>query len=186
MDQVIAPVEPLVDYNCYSLDNGWDRDSEECSKVVFHEGFADVHAALWMWNQNVDANPSLASSTGPFQIEGPSACRNLTNEYRRPLCVLHALWDIVDNPPGDGDGVTTADLSDLVGAFRTYPRYCVYPFDNHCANEGNPYDLSLEPAWAAAEGNNWKDFKANAAASPNLTATQLNAIEAAMNLGATP
>ena len=203
LDLFFPIIDPLYDYQCYGALGGWSHTTQECSKVVFHEGFADAHAGLWMWQRNADPSPILAISFPPatgnvnvgslnggdlaLEANGDAGddigCGDFTSgvRYRHTPCVTAALWDVVDNSPNDGDGVTTADLSDLVGAFRSYRDdwLCIWPNDNRCKHEGN-YDPD-------PDGNNWKDFASAAAASPNITAAQLTAIqESSLELGGTP
>lgn len=184
-----APINPVLDYSCYLWEGqnaAWSRFSHECSKAAFHDGFADVHAALWMWFRNADPdgapdglshNPHIPTGSGFVDLETTGGCGDETQAFKKPGCHLRALWDLVDSAPTDGDGSTGADLSDLVGAFRAYPRLCgPIPLDNRCSWEGWPWP-SIPLHGQNPEGNNWKDFKAAASASPNLTAAQLNSIE---------
>jgi len=205
LDLAIAVIDPLIDYQCHGNANPvdtWSRSSQECSKVAFHEGFGDLHAGLWMWLRTAPGTPVLAVSFpapgdpnigdvsgGDLALEANGAtassdasCGDFDSGVRprHSACVTAALWDLVDDPPTGGDSVDTADLSDLVGAFRSYRDDwgCFWPNDNRCKNEGY---LTYDP-----EGNNWKDFKAAAAASPNMTSTQLDGIENSLSLGGTP
>jgi hypothetical protein len=65
------------------------------------------------------------------------------------------MWDVLDEPPGDDDTITSRGLNSVVSVFRSYPRPCVPPFDNGCNSEGYPY-YQLYEDYA---GNNWKDYK---------------------------
>lgn len=204
LDLTLAVINPAVDYSCHGNPDpplSWSRATQECTKVVFHEGFGDLHAGLWMWHRTAPDSPVLAISfpnaqspnrgvgadlflednTGPGDDVG---CGDFSASvrHRHTACLTAALWDIVDAPPTGGDSINAADLSDLVGALRSYrdDLFCIWPNDNRCKNEGY-----LTPAHDP-DGNNWKDFKAAAAASPNITATQLNGIENSLSLGGTP
>jgi hypothetical protein len=68
------------------------------------------------------------------------------------MCVTRALWDFMDSPAGDDDGVINRDLSDFYDTFERYPS-CNY---NRCNRESYPWDQFM-PDYA--DGHNWKDFK---------------------------
>jgi hypothetical protein len=183
LDQSVAVINGTTDYWCYD-DGGnstWRAFSQECDRAAFHEGLADSISALWMWFRTADppgGNPNFLpdSSSGgvPIDLESAGTCGDGSGpDYRKPFCSARAMWDIMDNSPTDGDGITSRDLSDVVGVLRSYQRGCWAPWDNRCANEAG-YD---------AHGNNWKDFKWNWANAGLGQSSEMNSIESNNGLG---
>jgi hypothetical protein len=163
---------------CETGGTAWSDFSCEVEKVEFHEGFAYLNEALWMWRRNADpscnqtTNPRIPGSSGSFDLERAGIC-GLSSilAHKRPVCATRALWDIMDNPPSDGDGITNRDLSSVVAVLRSYPRNCTCLSDNGCNTEGDWLICPSDP-----DGNNWRDFRRNwEALFPGTTS--LNSIE---------
>jgi hypothetical protein len=177
LDLPIAIMDPPVDYSCFLGDPGtgestdltWSQHQRECEKAAFMEGFADFHASLWMWlrtavpTQCPGDQPRIPRGIDVYPLENLGVCNNGTGDtHNFPLCVTRALWDVVDSHANDGDGIDMSngdlDLSDMVGAFRAYPRcaYSCWFTGNRCNTEGWPWEPSCP---VDTHGNNWKDFK---------------------------
>lgn len=158
----------------------WDDFSYECEKVAFQEGFAIAHTGLWMWLRN-SSNRNIRGGSSFYGLEGAGTCNSGADEDNRPGCNARGIWDIIDNSPSDGDGITNRDLSDIVSAFRGFQDYCPACLDNHCAYEGWPWDSLI--CLGDVDANNWKDFKYNFSLLFGQS-TELNGIEGNNGLAA--
>jgi hypothetical protein len=187
-----APIFP-TDYEmnvngCGGL--SWSRGDCEFEKIAFAEGFADAHGALYLWTRA--APPTTCSGLGikiprdtpqgvAMESAGTCAPPNDFFDKNRPICTARALWDIIDDPPGDDDPMSAFDLTQLKDILTVYPRNCVCNFfDNRCAREGDAYWC---PPHNDLDGANWKDFRANWEANSGNPA-DLNAVEDANGLDA--
>lgn len=136
----------------------WHRNSFECEKASFQEGFADYFMANWMWPPNagqptyesnlIRANELRDVST-VFTDTERQLCEDLSISPRIPKCNSKILWAITDKPTTDNDPFQDFSLGDVFSVLYSYPRGCWPFFDNGCARENNKH------------GMNWKDFKRN-------------------------
>jgi hypothetical protein len=116
MDWITAPYGLAVYSYNWDASMSWNMDTNEYEKAAFWEGFASVVEALWMWNTNA-VGPRLV---GWGLEQAAPQCGAGVDGHRRAICVTRAFWDIVDDPPGDDDGLTWRDLGEVVTTFRSY------------------------------------------------------------------
>jgi hypothetical protein len=164
----VAPINPVVgDYFHewpvgHSCGNeSWSRFSCEWEKVAFAEGFADAHGTLYLWNRSAvptgdcpGGQPHIPREGG-IAMEGAGSCDGTAFDQRHPICNARALWDLVDNPAGDDDGITARDFTAQSDVLKSYPRNCICGFQNRCANEGDGWQVIC---LNDQNGANFRDF----------------------------
>lgn len=132
--------------------------------------------AMWMWTRaadppmaEVDSSADAVSGDPRVPCDGtslgcnleltgrcnPSGSDPLAEPHRRVICVLRGLWDVVDAPATDGDGIGNRSFNEVVAVMDSY--WKLLPC-NHCAMESYPWD-KIWPDFI--DGMNWSDFVAN-------------------------
>jgi hypothetical protein len=167
---LISPTDYVTPLN--PLNFSWDVDSIEGEKVSFHDAFGDLNLAMWMWYRAADpptsetlagvpsrsSNPRYPcdSSSNGCNLEVAGICARDSTPFpkRLVICNLRALWDVIDEPPNDIDGITNRSLNHVLNVLKSYGKHPV----DHGAWEGYPYDAYTT---ITIDENSWFDYYHN-------------------------
>jgi len=139
-------------FNCDSvISPAWEDLSNECERASWMDGFAHMHAAMWMWTRTAPSPriPRIFTTGTSMESHGSDQCEPNTQGHRRVMCQARGMWDIVDRPSGDEDTLMNRDLGSVIRVLRSFPRPCILPSDNGCVGEFGTNDM------------NWMDYRRN-------------------------
>jgi hypothetical protein len=133
----LALISPL-DYQFPPDLGSWTTSSIEGKKAAFHDAIGELNMAMWMWYRSADPpvsqimqSASARSQNPRIPCDGTATGCNLESagicgqsqtafRHRRVICNVRALWDVVDNSPSDGDGISSRSLNEVAKVLDSY------------------------------------------------------------------